>query len=136
MSTAKTFEELEIWQLSRKLVSETYSVTKKGPFSKDFSMKDQIRRSALSVMNNISEGFESRTVNMFIEYLGRSKASCGETRSICYAALDQNYINQREFRSLVDLCQTIASKTYHMMKYLERYNSNDRVKEIEIKYKP
>ena len=136
MSSAKTFEELEIWQLSRKLVKSIYTVTKKNPFSKDFSMKDQIRRSALSVMNNISEGFESRTVNMFIEYLGRSKASCGETRSILYAALDQNYIDENEFNDLVNSCKTISSKTYRLSKYLENFDSNDRVKEIEVKYKP
>ena len=136
MPTAQTFEELEIWQLSRKLVKSIYTVTKKNPFAKDFSMKDQIRRSALSVMNNISEGFESRTVNMFIEYLGRSKASCGETRSILYAALDQNYIDKNEFDERIDLCKTISSKTLRLMQYLERYDSNDRVKEIEVKYEP
>ena len=136
MSTAKSFEELEIWQLSRKLVKCIYTVTKKDQFSKDFSMKDQIRRSALSVMNNISEGFESRTVNMFIEYLGRSKASCGETRSILYAALDQDYISKDEFNTLINLCKTISSKSYRLSKYLEQYDSNDRVKEIEIKYEP
>ncbi|MCC5940699.1 MAG: four helix bundle protein [Balneolaceae bacterium] len=134
MATAKSFEELEIWQLSRELVKETYTVTNKSRFSKDFSMKDQIRRSSLSVMNNISEGFESRTVNMFIEYLGRSKASCGETRSIFYAALDQNYIEKKEFETLVDLCKTISSKTLRLMQYLEQYHSNDRVKDLEIEY--
>lgn len=134
MATVKSFEELEIWQLSRKLVNDTYAVTNKNRFSKDFSMKDQIRRSSLSVMNNISEGFESRTVNMFIEYLGRSKASCGETRSIFYAAFDQNYIEKIEFEELLDLCKTISSKTLRLMQYLEQYHSNDRVNELEINY--
>jgi len=85
MSTAKRFEDLEIWQLSRELVKLIYTSTKRSPFSKDFSLKDQIRRSSVGVMNNISEGFESRTVKLFIEYL-------------------------------------------------EKYDSNDRVMEIEIHY--
>ena len=134
MSTAKSFEELEVWQLSRKLVSDIYRITNSAKFSKDFSMKDQIRRSALSVMNNISEGFESRTVRMFIEYLGRSKASCGETRSILYAATDQNYIDDNEFNRLIASCKTISSKTLRLIQYLDKYNSNDRVKEYQIPY--
>lgn len=134
MSTAKSFEELEIWQRSRKLVNDVYSITNKPEFSRDFSMKDQIRRSALSVMNNISEGFESRTVRMFIEYLGRSKASCGETRSILYAATDQNYIDDNEFNRLLDSCKTISSKILRLIKYLEKYKSNDRVQDSQIEY--
>lgn len=63
MGTAKRFEDLEIWQLARKLVKRVYEVTQKKEFSKDFGLKDQIRKSSVSVMNNISEGFESRTVS-------------------------------------------------------------------------
>jgi len=135
MPTAKRFEDLEIWQLSRELVKQIYSVTKTTPFSKDFSLKDQIRRSSVGVMNNISEGFESRTVKLFIEYLGRSKGSCGETRSVLYVALDQNYISKPEFEDLYDLCTKISSKTLRLIQYLEKYDSNDRVKEVEIQYK-
>lgn len=58
---------------------------------------DQIRRSSVSVMNNISEGFESRTTKRFTDYLGRSKGSCGETRSVSYVALDCKYITESEF---------------------------------------
>lgn len=63
MGTAKRFEDLEIWRLARKLVKRVYEVTQKKEFSIDFGLKDQIRKSSVSVMNNISEGFESRTVS-------------------------------------------------------------------------
>lgn len=134
MSSAKKFEDLEIWKLSRELVKDVYHFTNSGSFSRDYAMKDQIRRAAIGVMNNISEGFESRTVKMFIEYLGRSKASCGETRSMLYAALDQGYIDQQQFDSIVKNCVNISTKTFRLMQYLERYDSNDRVQESEIPY--
>ena len=135
MPTAKRFEDLEIWQLARELVKKIYETTKRHPFSKDFSLKDQIRRSSVGVMNNISEGFESRTVKLFIDYLGRSKGSCGETRSVLYVALDQNYITDKEFKELYDQCIKISSKTLRLIQYLEKYESNDRVMEVGIEYK-
>lgn len=134
MSTAKRFEDLEIWQLARTLVKDIYSLTNGERFSRDFAMKDQIRRAAIGVMNNISEGFESRTVKMFIEYLGRSKASCGETRSMLYAALDQDYLQKDEFEKLVKECTKISSKTLRLMKYLDGYDSNNRVQETIVHY--
>ena len=134
MATVERFEDLDVWKLSRQMVNEVYSLTNKGGFSKDYGLKDQIRRSGVSVMNNISEGFESRTVNMFIEYLGRAKGSCGETRSMLYVALDQKYISKDEFKSFYELCSNISSKLYRFMKYLESYDSNERVKEIGIEY--
>jgi four helix bundle protein len=88
----RSFEDLEIWQLSRLLVKKIYELTQRSSFSKDYGLKDQIRRSSVSVMSNISEGFEGRTNKLFINYLGQSKASCGETRSILYVALDCSYI--------------------------------------------
>jgi four helix bundle protein len=101
MATAKRFEDLEIWQLARELVKMTYEISNRTPFATDYGLKDQIRRSSVGVMNNISEGFESRTVKLFIDYLGRSKGSCGETRSVLYVALDQNYITETEFNYLL-----------------------------------
>ena len=121
--------------MARVLVKKIYEVTSRTPFSKDFSLKDQIRRSSVGVMNNISEGFESRTVKLFIDYLGRSKGSCGETRSVLYVALDQNYITDKEFKELYDQCVIISSKILRLIQYLERYDSNDRVMEVEVQYK-
>lgn len=135
MASIERFEDLEIWQLARELVREVYKLTRKEEFSKDYGLKDQIRRSSVSVMNNISEGFESRTTNRFIDYLGRSKGSCGETRSVSYVALDCKYITKSEFRNLYDRCTTISKKTQKLMNYLEGYSSNDRVKDVLVDYR-
>lgn len=135
MATAKRFEDLEIWQLARKLVNKVYEVTKKQNFAKDYGLKDQVRRSSVSVMNNISEGFESRTVNHFINYLGHSKGSCGETRSVLYIALDCNYITQSEFDDIYNLAKNISGKIQNLIKYLDSYDSNNRIKEVMVEYK-
>lgn len=134
MATVKRFEDLEIWKMARVLVKEVYEVTRKKEFAKDYGLKDQVRRSSVSVMNNIAEGFESRTVNHFINYLGQAKASCGETRSIFYVALDCEYITNDKFKNLYEQAVIISRKTRKLMEYLENYDSNNRIEETIIKY--
>lgn len=134
MATVERFEDLEIWKLARKLVNKIYELTSQQDFNKDFGLKDQIRRSSVSVMNNISEGFESRTIKRFIDYLGRSKASCGETRSVLYVALDCGYISEEEFSECYELTTKISRKTFRLIKYLEKSDGNDRVKEVVTTY--
>lgn len=134
MASVKRFEDLEIWQLARALVNQVYDVTRKEDFSKDFGLKDQMRRASVSIMNNISEGFEVRTTKRFIDYLGSSKGSCGETRSVSYVALDCKYISQAEFKELYDRCIAISKKTQKLMSYLESYDSNDRICDIMVEY--
>ena len=134
MASVKKFEDLEIWQLSRELVKDVYKLTRQKEFSKDYGLKGQIRRSSVSVMNNISEGFESRTVKLFIDYLGRSKGSCGETRSAFYVALDCSYISKEEFDELYILTTKISAKIQNLIQYLEGYGSNNRIEEVMVKY--
>ena len=69
MATIKRFEDIEAWQTARALANLIYSLSSTDPFAKDYGLKDQIRRSAVSVMSNIAEGFESRTQPLFINYL-------------------------------------------------------------------
>lgn len=135
MATAKSFEDLEIWQMSRKLVNEVYEITYKQDFAKDYGLKDQIRRASVSVMNNISEGFESRTVKNFINYLGLSKASCGETRSILYVALDLDYITKDEFDKLYHSAKNISGKIQNLIQYLASYKSNNRIQDVIVDYR-
>ena len=134
MATVERFEDLEIWQLARELVKLVYELSRTEDFSKDYGLKDQIRRASVSVMNNISEGFESRTTNRFVNYLGISKGSCGETRSVSYVALDCNYITKEEFKELYGRCVTISKKTQKFINYLQRYDSNDRVRNVLVEY--
>ena len=108
MASVDRFEGLEIWQLARELVADVYKITRQKEFAKDDGLKDQIRRSSVSVMNNISEGFKSRTTKRFVNYLGHAKGSYGEIRSACYVALDCKYITESEFHKRYEMCVTVS----------------------------
>ncbi|MDO9348096.1 MAG: four helix bundle protein, partial [Anaerolineales bacterium] len=77
MSTIKHFEDIEAWKTARQLTLLIYRLTEQGAFAKDYGLKDQIRRAAVSVMSTIAEGFESQTQALFVRYLGHAKASAG-----------------------------------------------------------
>jgi len=91
------FEDIQAWQEARKLVRMIYSITSKELFSKDFGMRDQIRRASVSVMANIAEGFDCESKVEFARFLGIARRSAVEVQSLLYAALDTEYINQNEF---------------------------------------
>ena len=81
MSTIKSFEEIEAWKGARELARQVYALTRRQQFAKDFGMKHQVCRAAVSIMSNIAEGYESQTEAVFIRYLGIAKGSAAELRS-------------------------------------------------------
>ena len=119
MSTITCFEDLEIWQLSREMSADVFRLTKINPFSKDFGLVDQIRRSSGSVMDNIAEGFEREGKNEFIQFLSIAKGSAGECRSQIYRAKDREYISDEEFEILKSKLLTISVKIKRFMDYLK-----------------
>jgi four helix bundle protein len=97
MATWKNFEELKVWQKSRKLSQRVYELTNRSPFSTDYRFRDQYRAASGSIMDNIAEGFERGGTKEFIQFVGHSKGSAGEVRSQTYRAFDVNHINKEEF---------------------------------------
>ncbi len=91
------FEDLIAWQKARQLAAEIYRVSAQGDFSKDFGLRDQIRRAAVSAMSNIAEGFDRGSRSEFHQFLVIAKASCAEVRSQLYVAQDVGYIDQKTF---------------------------------------
>lgn len=91
------FEDLIAWQKARQLTVEIYLITVRGDFAKDFGLRDQIRRAAVSVMSNIAEGFDRGSRGEFHQFLVIAKASCAEVRSQLYVAQDVGYITQEIF---------------------------------------
>lgn len=114
----KTFEEMPVWQDARTLTNLTYSLTRIGAFERDFGLKDQVRRSAVSIMSNISEGYERSTKKEFAMFLGYAKGSAGELRSQLYVALDQNYISQEQFADAHRRASEISSQLAKFSTYL------------------
>lgn len=88
------FEDILAWQKAKQLAVSIYELFK---FSKDYSFRDQIQRAAVSIMNNIAEGFERRGDKELKKFLFISKGSCGELRSMLHLALELKYINQARF---------------------------------------
>jgi four helix bundle protein len=93
VAKAKRFEELWIWQEARSFVKSVYVDTKNNKCASDFGFRDQIQKAAISIMNNIAEGFERSSDADFARFLDIAKGSCGEVRSMCYTAEDLCYVD-------------------------------------------
>ena len=70
----ETFEDMEVWQSARALVNNVYSLTSKNAFAKDFALRDQLRRAAISIMSNIAEGFERSVTKSLYNFCMYPKA--------------------------------------------------------------
>ena len=89
MAKIEKFEDIQSWQKARTLTKEIYGVTLTGAFAKDFGLRDQIRRAAVSILSNIAEGFERGGDKEFLQFMAIAKGSAGELRAQLYVALDQ-----------------------------------------------
>ena len=134
MATITRFEDIDAWQTARHLTNVIYELTDQGAFVRDYGLKDQIRRAAVSVMSNIAEGFESRTQPLFVDFLGRAKASAGEVRSQLYIALDRRYITQAQFDEAYDLADKCSRQIYRFISYLESRPNARRIREERVEY--
>ncbi len=120
MVKIERFEDLTSWQKARELNRLVYKVSQQGAFAKDFGLRDQIRRASVSVMSNIAEGFERGGDKEFIQFLSNAKGSCGEVRCQLYAALDEEYLNDAEFKELHDRSTEVSRLVSGFMAYLRR----------------
>ena len=102
----RTIENLYIWQLSRNVVNDIYNLMKD---CKDYGFKDQIQRAAISIMNNIAEGFDSGSDKKFISYLNISRGSCSEVNSMLYICEDFKICNKEERLLLQNKIKIISS---------------------------
>lgn len=109
------FEDIICWQLSQELTLSIYDIFR---LNKDYSFKDQIQRAAVSIMNNIAEGFERRGDKEFKHFLFIAKGSCGEVRSMLYLALNLGYINKIKFDELSQKATKISCMLSGLIKKL------------------
>ena len=120
MAIVQRFEDLIIWQKARELCQDIYRITNYELFSKDYKLRDQIRGSSGSVMDNIAEGYERNGNKEFIQFLYIAKGSCGETRSQLYRALDAKYIHQNEFETLRTKAENLSKSIMSFIQYLKK----------------
>jgi four helix bundle protein len=118
MKTVKRFEDLEIWQEAKALAVIIYRATNKGKFVKDFGLKDQIQRAAVSIASNIAEGFERKTNKDFIKFLYYAKGSTGEVRTQLHIARDLEYLSDEDFNEIVIKTDLLSAKIGKLISYL------------------
>jgi four helix bundle protein len=110
------FEEIEAWKEARSLVKDVYKLF--SP-SKDYGLRDQIQRAAVSIMSNIAEGFDRGTNKEFIHFLVVSRGSVSEVRSLLYTVLDIGYLDENIFNNLGNRCQKISNLINGFIRYLK-----------------
>jgi len=114
----KRFEDIIAWGKARELVKEIYKLTdRSGGFKLDYSLKDQIRRAAVSSMSNTAEGFARKSDKEFANFLNIARGSVAEVQSQLYVALDLGYIGEDEFNEVYGL----AEETSRLLKNFQRY---------------
>ena len=116
----KRFEEIKAWQKARELVGEVYRSCVAGPIAKDYGLKHQLCRAAVSSMSNIAEGFARRTDKDFAHFLDVAKGSAIEVQSLLYVALDVGYFPQGEFQRLYKTVEELTSLIGAFSTYLRR----------------
>jgi|SRR5687767_12217413 len=120
MAAFKKFEEIIAWQKARLATRRVYEVTNDGRFSRDFGLRDQIRRSAVSVMANIAEGQGRNSDKEFTHFLNLAHGSVAETQSHLYVAIDLGYLDNSDFDDLYFLLEEVAKMTMGLMKHLRK----------------
>jgi four helix bundle protein len=145
----ENFEDLNVWKRARELVNLIYRITRSKKFSEDKGLVDQIRRASVSILSNISEGFERGSNVEFIQFLYIAKASCGEVRCQLLIASDQGYINQKELNETKELTLKVSGMIGNLINYLRKSkikgakfkkplkkSIKEELNELLAKYKP
>lgn len=118
MATLRRFEDLECWQLARTFNKEIFLLANSGWLAKEFELKGQLKRVALSISNNIAEGFDRYSDKDFIKFLDYSSASCSEIKNMLYLILDLEFLTKETTDRLMKELETIQSKILALIKYL------------------
>lgn len=119
MPRFEQFEEIDAWKEGCRLSTQIYEIIKGESFAKDWGLRDQVRRSAISIPSNIAEGFERDSVKEFVRFLRIAKGSAGELRTHLYIARSLGYLEAEEFQGLVDQVKHISSMIARLVSYLE-----------------
>ena len=121
----RSFEDLHSWQQAIELARDIYALTRNGSFSKDFGLRDQIRRATVSISANIAEGFERRTIKEYVHFLSIAKGSAGEVRSLLRVAVEVGYLEESEYGALRDRTMVVSRLIASQMQGLRQRKSTN-----------
>lgn len=128
MSKFKRFEDLEIWQIAVGIAVEVYLLCDAEPLKSDWGMKDQIRRAACSMSDNIAEGFEYNNNPDFIRFLNYAKGSSGEFRNKLIVLYRASKINEAVYNDLYAKSVEFSAKTKALIDYLKKFEAEKKTK--------
>lgn len=116
----RTFEDLVVWQKAIAFVKDIYIATDEGALRRDFGLKDQMRRAAVSIPTNIAEGFERASRKEYLFFLNVAKGSSGESRSLLRVALDIGYLAPSTYNSLLEAALSISKSLFRQIESIKR----------------
>jgi four helix bundle protein len=116
----RSFEDLIVWQKAIEFVKEVYLVTNEGDLKRDFGLKDQMRRAAVSIPTNIAEGFERASRKEYLQFLNIAKGSAGETRSLFRVGLEVGYFKEEIYERIRDQAMTLSRYLFNQMEAIKR----------------
>ena len=117
-----TYRDIDSWKQARALTRDIYHITNSGALAQDFGLRDQMRRSAISVMSNIAEGFGRGGNREFIQFLAYARGSILELQTQIIIAHDVEYIDSTQFDDLSDQCRAIKGLINGLIRYLRQSN--------------
>jgi four helix bundle protein len=120
MATIARLEELEIWQLARVYAKNIGEVVERSSFNNEYGLKQQIKNSSGSVMDNIAEGFGRGSKNEFVNHLTIAKGSAEESRSQLYRSLDKGLIDAVCFEDMLLQSVILVRRMTALINYLNR----------------
>jgi four helix bundle protein len=120
MSSIKRFEDTDAWRQARELSKLAYRLTRRSPLSRDFDLVSQLRRAAVSSMNNIAEGWESVHAAEKTNFFGYARRSCGEVRSMSYVLIDNDYCSEEEATALYAQADRVVQLVSGLMRSTNR----------------
>ncbi|MEZ4699978.1 MAG: four helix bundle protein [Rhodothermales bacterium] len=120
MKSINGFEDLVVWQEGIKLADAIYEITCQESFARDRSLRDQLRRAAVSVSSNIAEGYERNANAEFLYFLSVAKGSAGELRSLLYVARNAAYIEDAAFATLSERAALLSRRLFALMAAIKK----------------
>jgi four helix bundle protein len=120
MTRIRTFEDLIVCQKAITFVKQVYMITEVGELKRDFGLKDQLRRAAVSIPTNIAEGFERSSHKEYLLFLNIAKGSAGEVRSLCRVSFDVGYLNRSTYDELREAVLVISRSLFSQIQAIKR----------------
>ena len=119
----ESFEDLLVWQKGMEIVKQVYLISRQGELSRDFALRDQLRRAAISIPTNIAEGFERASRKEYVNFLNYAKGSTGEVRSLLNVAAELGYLEPPQYEVLRQAVMELSRYLSNQIKSLRSCDS-------------